>query len=266
MERVGDPKIQSEGHRCVFEGHPAGLRWSASIAAHQIGRRHIGDRLAHRDARIRVTLLAAAGFCGSRLGKCQVNPIALNCAMSASLKCSHPAFRRGMGGAIRGPRRQTAAPPTLTRPQTDAPSVRPIHGRSLAAGKCRAADSELASQNKADQLYVNFTGFPFPLGPLLFRRTVRYEVRERPATVRSANDPPSPPSWTIKGGDLHTRPHSRMRDETIRDRHEFCRLVFTIRLCSVPFIGCVICAGTCMSSQLSRQRTSLLGLTQKLKN
>lgn len=32
------------------------------------------------------------------------------------------------------------------------------------------------SQNKSGRFYLNFTGFPFPLGPFLNRRTIRTEV------------------------------------------------------------------------------------------
>lgn len=32
------------------------------------------------------------------------------------------------------------------------------------------------SSNFLDRAYFNFTGFPFPLGPYLERKTIRYEV------------------------------------------------------------------------------------------
>lgn len=36
----------------------------------------------------------------------------------------------------------------------------------------------VSKENKyaLDRLYFNVTGFPFPLGPFLFRKTIRYEV------------------------------------------------------------------------------------------
>lgn len=39
------------------------------------------------------------------------------------------------------------------------------------------SSSELQeSSNFLDRAYFNFTGFPFPLGPYLERKTIRYEV------------------------------------------------------------------------------------------
>ena len=51
-------------------------------------------------------------------------------------------------------------------------SGRRRQGAQEAAGK----GSKQSSSKKGSRFYWNFTGFPFPLGPLLSRRTIRYEV------------------------------------------------------------------------------------------
>ncbi|PKI47940.1 hypothetical protein CRG98_031724, partial [Punica granatum] len=38
-----------------------------------------------------------------------------------------------------------------------------------------AADAAAVSNKKSGRFYLNFTGFPFPLGPFLERRTIRTE-------------------------------------------------------------------------------------------
>lgn len=35
--------------------------------------------------------------------------------------------------------------------------------------------------DRSKRFYINFTGFPFPLGPFLNRRTIRTEVRFSPS-------------------------------------------------------------------------------------
>ncbi|CAN6332439.1 unnamed protein product [Urochloa humidicola] len=67
------------------------------------------------------------------------------------------------------PRAQAAAPHHLVAP----PFLRSRRPR-LAVSASAAAESEAASGS--ERFYFNFTGFPFPLGPFLNRRTIRTEA------------------------------------------------------------------------------------------
>lgn len=63
-----------------------------------------------------------------------------------------------------------------------------------AAVDSRAARQEVSRGQTSGRLYFNVTGFPFPLGPFLERKTLRYEVSThwKPESalrsVQSAND------------------------------------------------------------------------------
>jgi hypothetical protein len=54
-----------------------------------------------------------------------------------------------------------------------------VNARSTRSSRGATAKEKdtTAPGRPGDRTYVNFTGFPFPLGPLLSRRTCRYEVR-----------------------------------------------------------------------------------------
>jgi hypothetical protein len=73
-------------------------------------------------------------------------------------------------------------------------TTRPARPRPRHGGACRAVRDRAPSANRTisrrvrvpqqedyspsrDRFYFNFTGFPFPIGPLLFRKTTRTEVR-----------------------------------------------------------------------------------------
>jgi hypothetical protein len=50
----------------------------------------------------------------------------------------------------------------------------------LIAVSASAAETEAEAASGSERFYFNFTGFPFPLGPFLHRRTIRTEVTSRP--------------------------------------------------------------------------------------
>ncbi|KAL5202468.1 hypothetical protein ABZP36_013420 [Zizania latifolia] len=53
----------------------------------------------------------------------------------------------------------------------------PLHGRGpRLAVSASSTDTETSSRGGSERFYFNFTGFPFPLGPFLNRRTIRTEA------------------------------------------------------------------------------------------
>lgn len=58
----------------------------------------------------------------------------------------------------------------------NAPPLRHRRQR-LAVSASAGAEAETSG---SERFYFNFTGFPFPLGPFLNRRTIRTEVTSRP--------------------------------------------------------------------------------------
>ncbi|KAL5230145.1 hypothetical protein ABZP36_028921 [Zizania latifolia] len=54
----------------------------------------------------------------------------------------------------------------------------PLHGRGTGrlAVSASSTDTETSARGGAERFYFNFTGFPFPLGPFLNRRTIRTEA------------------------------------------------------------------------------------------
>lgn len=49
-----------------------------------------------------------------------------------------------------------------------------------------SASAGVEGTSGSERFYFNFTGFPFPLGPFLNRRTIRTEVTSRPPVGRLA--------------------------------------------------------------------------------
>lgn len=47
---------------------------------------------------------------------------------------------------------------------------------SLVVAAASNSNAPTTSSSKGSRFYLNFTGFPFPLGPFLNRRTIRTEV------------------------------------------------------------------------------------------
>lgn len=76
-------------------------------------------------------------------------------------------------------RHHYAAPPhALRRPR-------------LAVSASSAEETSSASSSSSSRFYFNFTGFPFPLGPFLNRRTTRTEVEDnRTSACSSPNSSP----------------------------------------------------------------------------
>jgi hypothetical protein len=70
-------------------------------------------------------------------------------------------------------------------------SARPLQARRPHLAVSAGADEAAAVRGGPERFYFNFTGFPFPLGPFLNRRTIRTEVtnRSRPSLVAFALPP-----------------------------------------------------------------------------
>ena len=77
-------------------------------------------------------------------------------------------IRGTMGGRVPHAQQQIGS-----KPRTSRGSVR---GGTTAGRKQRGTANRSKSERGKGRFYWNFTGFPFPLGPLLRRRTIRYEV------------------------------------------------------------------------------------------
>lgn len=78
----------------------------------------------------------------------------------------------------------TPAPRSLSTRQSRRGSTRTATQRAR-RGQSRSEQAAAKGQKKTSakdkgRFYWNITGFPFPLGPLLTRRTVRYEVSHKP--------------------------------------------------------------------------------------
>ena len=57
-----------------------------------------------------------------------------------------------------------------------APPLHGLRGRPRLAVSASATEDGSSSASSSSRFYFNITGFPFPLGPFLNRRTIRTEV------------------------------------------------------------------------------------------
>lgn len=76
--------------------------------------------------------------------------------------------------------RQSAPPSIASSPSPlflrQGVRLKPAGGRRLSVGRVVASAEPGSSGGGGERFYLNFTGFPFPLGPFLNRRTTRTEV------------------------------------------------------------------------------------------
>jgi hypothetical protein len=91
-------------------------------------------------------------------------------------------IRSTIGGRVpHAQQQQDGAAPKLERAGRgggrQTASARRQPAKSIQTRSRGRAFLEKAAARKGGRFYWNITGFPFPLGPLLRRRTIRYEVR-----------------------------------------------------------------------------------------
>ena len=74
--------------------------------------------------------------------------------------------------------RRNGANEAASRPKGNSKSMRPARTATQRSrrGQNRPEQDSGKEENSKGRFYWNITGFPFPLGPLLKRRTIRYEV------------------------------------------------------------------------------------------
>lgn len=60
---------------------------------------------------------------------------------------------------------------------------RPMSVNRKMKGPVTVSAASTVEGDRSKQFYINFTGFPFPLGPFLNRRTIRTEVRLSPSLL-----------------------------------------------------------------------------------
>ena len=88
-------------------------------------------------------------------------------------RASAPAQTAKQGsGAARGTTKQTAKGSTVAGRKTQS--------SSSTSGSRRGVAEDDPDRPRGSQYYFNVTGFPFPLGPVFQRSTLRREVRQRP--------------------------------------------------------------------------------------